>query len=615
MSFLDNLKISTKILAVIGLLSVVTAFIVIQGGRQMSHMDDTYASLTTQALPARIETVRFIRDLNMIAYAAYRAIYYDGESKEAKDAAGIAEAAFKRSVTSLEKMAQFDPANASVYDGFTKRNQQYQALIKNVLAYGLANNSDGALTEMKKADALLAEFNRDVTQLNSEETRKVNVKVEQTQAAADWATIQNYIIGFSGLAFCMMLGVWMSVYKITRPLSRLGERMNTLASGDLDAEIEGQGRGDEIGTMAKAVQVFKDNALALKTAEAQAAEQRRVADEERQRNEAARAEAARQVALVVDSLGAGLERLAKGDLTYRLTASFADEYKKVQNDFNEAIGQLQDTIKTIVSSTREVSNAASEISTSTTDLSQRTEEQAASIEETSASMEQMSVTVKKNAENALHADQLTKVTRDVADRGGEVVAQAVQAMSRIEESSAKISDIIGVIDEIARQTNLLALNAAVEAARAGEAGRGFAVVASEVRSLAQRSSQAAKDIKDLIVTSSTQVEAGVDLVNKAGTSLHDIVESIKQVAAIVSDIATASSEQASGIDQINRALTQMDEVTQQNSALVEENAATARTLEHQSHAMSEQVAAFRLAEESQAASRAAANGSGRRAAA
>ena len=187
-------------------------------------------------------------------------------------------------------------------------------------------------------------------------------------------------------------------------------------------------------------------------------------------------------------------------------------------------------------------------------------------------MEEISATVKKNAENAQQANQFATGTREVADRGGEVVAQAVNAMSRIEESSRKISDIIGVIDEIARQTNLLALNAAVEAARAGEAGRGFAVVASEVRSLAQRSSQAAKDIKDLITNSSEQVQEGVELVNRAGTSLNEIVESIKRVAEIVSDIATASTEQSTGLEQVNKALTQMDEVTQQNSALVEENA-------------------------------------------
>jgi methyl-accepting chemotaxis protein len=283
------------------------------------------------------------------------------------------------------------------------------------------------------------------------------------------------------------------------------------------------------------------------------------------------------------------------DLTHRIPLEGkTGEIQSLCAGVNGLLDTMTSVVVKIKSSAREVANASSEISMSTTDLSQRTEEQAASLEETSASMEEMSATVKKNAENAQQANTSATATRDVADRGGQVVAQAVDAMARIEESSRKISDIIGVIDEIARQTNLLALNAAVEAARAGEAGRGFAVVASEVRSLAQRSSQAAKDIKDLITNSNTQVKDGVDLVNKVGGALTEIVDSIKLVATVISDIAAASSEQAAGIEQVNKALAQMDEVTQQNSALVEENAATAKTLEHQSKAMNDEISVFRV---------------------
>jgi methyl-accepting chemotaxis protein len=290
-----------------------------------------------------------------------------------------------------------------------------------------------------------------------------------------------------------------------------------------------------------------------------------------------------------------LSSLAEGDLTARIAANYQGAFGRLKNDANTMAERIGSTIGEIKSSAREVTNASAEISTSTSDLSQRTEEQAASLEQTSASMEELATTVKKNAEQAQQASQSAGGTRDVAGRGGQVVAKAVDAMAKIEESSRKISDIITVIDEIARQTNLLALNAAVEAARAGEAGRGFAVVASEVRSLAQRSSQAAKDIKDLITSSNGQVKDGVDLVNKAGAALTEIVESIKKVADIVSGIATASIEQATGIEQVNRALNQMDQVTQQNSALVEENAATAKTLEHQAKAMDERVAFFRIA--------------------
>ncbi len=287
----------------------------------------------------------------------------------------------------------------------------------------------------------------------------------------------------------------------------------------------------------------------------------------------------------------------ENDLTQRIPLEGkSGEIASLCGGVNGLLDTMMNVVGEIKASAREVTNAAAEIATSTTDLSQRTEEQAASLEETSASMEQISATVKKNAESAQQANLSASGTRDVADRGGQVVAKAVDAMSRIEESSRKISDIIGVIDEIARQTNLLALNAAVEAARAGEAGRGFAVVASEVRSLAQRSSQAAKDIKDLITNSNSQVQQGVDLVNRAGTALNEIVESIKKVAEIVSDIAAASQEQATGLEQVNKALNQMDEVTQQNSALVEENAATAKTLEHQAKAMDDRVGVFHIDE-------------------
>jgi methyl-accepting chemotaxis protein len=340
-----------------------------------------------------------------------------------------------------------------------------------------------------------------------------------------------------------------------------------------------------IGALVKSV--FLDMDLAISAYLESAAQAR-------QEMEAARTVAIQNKTAAITALSRVVSELAQGNLQARLTGEFSEEYQELQRDFNSMASQLEEVVRAIAASTAELANAASEISASTVDLSQRTEEQAASLEQTSASMEEISVTVKNNAENATRANDLTRATRDVADRGGQVVSEAVSAMTRIEESSRKISDIISVIDEIARQTNLLALNAAVEAARAGEAGRGFAVVASEVRSLAQRSSQAAKDIKDLITSSAGQVKEGVDLVNRAGASLSEIVESIKGVATIVSDIANASNEQASGIDQVTRALTQMDEVTQQNSALVEENAATAKTLEEQQAAMSERIAFFRL---------------------
>jgi methyl-accepting chemotaxis protein len=381
----------------------------------------------------------------------------------------------------------------------------------------------------------------------------------------------------------------------------MARAMGDLAQGHGGIEIPGAERGDEIGQMAKAVLVFRDAAVEKARLEHVSVEQREQAqaqqarsEEERRRNAQAQAAAAAEQACAVTALAQGLAKLSEGDLTARLSEGFTQAYEQIKNDFNLTIARLQETINAIAASTREVTNASAEISSSTTDLAQRTERHGASLAQTSASIERISATVKKNAASAQQANASASGTRTVADRGGQVVAKAVAAMARIDESSREISDIIGVIDEIARQTNLLALNAAVEAARAGDAGRGFAVVASEVRSLAQRSSQAAKDIKDLITNSNSQVQEGVGLVNEAGTALAEILESVREVAEVVSGIASASAEQATGIDQINKALAQMDEVTQQNSALVEENAATAKTLEHQSTAMDERVGFFRI---------------------
>jgi methyl-accepting chemotaxis protein len=439
-----------------------------------------------------------------------------------------------------------------------------------------------------------------------QDTAIIALDIAKDRAAELHARALWSLIGQLVLMLCAIAGVaammWVVSFRVSNPLHQLSAAMRKLAGGDFDVVLPGLERKDEIGAMANAVEEFKvvsaekahkETEEAVHRQKAEAEVQAKAAAEQRKSAEA-QAQAAQEQAKIVGLLADGLVQMSEGNLGHRLGSGFTESYRQIKDDFNAMGTRLDDAIGAIASATREISNASGELSSSTTDLSQRTEEQAASLEETSASMEQISSTVRQNAENAQRASQSAGGAREVADRGGQVVAKAVDAMARIEDSSRKISDIIGVIDEIARQTNLLALNAAVEAARAGEAGRGFAVVASEVRSLAQRSSQAAKDIKDLITNSSGQVKDGVDLVNKAGTALHEIVDSIEQVVQIVSDIAAASTEQATGLEQVNRALNQMDEVTQQNSALVEENAATAKTLEQQVRAMDERLAMFRI---------------------
>jgi methyl-accepting chemotaxis protein len=420
-----------------------------------------------------------------------------------------------------------------------------------------------------------------------------------------WAALWKLALQLSLLVLAVALaaGLMLMVSRlVTGPLRQIRDAMLKLAGGDFEVVLPGLDRGDEIGAVANAAERFKVLAFERARGEADELVRRQQAEAKMGQAEAEaqakaaeeRAQAAEEQARALRSLGIGLSKLSDGDFTFRLNDEIPQAYREIKDDFNTAIGRLHEVIQAVADSTREVAGAAGEISSATGDLSNRIEQQAASLEETSASMEEISATVKANADNAQQANQLTNGTRTVADRGGKVVAEAVKAMSRIEESSRQISDIIGVIDEIARQTNLLALNAAVEAARAGDAGRGFAVVASEVRSLAQRSSEAAKNIKDLIANSSERVQEGVGLVNRAGTALTEIVESINKVADIVADIANASAEQSTGLEQVNQSLTQMDEVTQQNTALVGENTATAKTLAEQSHAMSERIAFFRL---------------------
>jgi methyl-accepting chemotaxis protein len=294
-----------------------------------------------------------------------------------------------------------------------------------------------------------------------------------------------------------------------------------------------------------------------------------------------------------------LSRLSHGDLRETISTEYQGLLGKVKDDANTTVENLSEIVTAIKQATDAISTASQEIAQGNQDLSGRTEEQASSLEETASSMEQLTGTVKQNAENARQANELAGSAQVVAEKGGAVVAQVVQTMGAIHKSSSKISDIIGVIDSIAFQTNILALNAAVEAARAGEQGRGFAVVATEVRSLAQRSAAAAKEIKGLISDSVEKVQSGTRLVDQAGHTMEDVVASIGRVAKIMNDIAAASHEQSSGIEQVSRAITQMDEVTQQNAALVEQAAAAAESLEEQARALTQSVSIFQLAGVSQ----------------
>ncbi|ADJ66081.1 HAMP domain-containing protein [Herbaspirillum seropedicae] len=303
---------------------------------------------------------------------------------------------------------------------------------------------------------------------------------------------------------------------------------------------------------------------------------------------------ARAVSRPLNEAVAVAERVAQGDLTMDIRATSTDETGMLMHSLRAMNDSLQQIVGEVRTGTDTITTASQEIATGNLDLSSRTEEQAGSLEETASAMEELTATVKQNADNARQANQLAASASDIATQGGAVVGQVVQTMEGITESSNRIADIISVIDGIAFQTNILALNAAVEAARAGEQGRGFAVVASEVRSLAQRSASAAKEIKQLIDDSVEKVGAGSQLVERAGATMSEVVASVRRVTDVVAEISAASNEQSTGIEEINRAITQMDEVTQQNAALVEEAAAAAQSLQDQAARLSQVVSVFKL---------------------
>ncbi|NKK04253.1 methyl-accepting chemotaxis protein, partial [Rhizobium leguminosarum bv. viciae] len=370
--------------------------------------------------------------------------------------------------------------------------------------------------------------------------------------------------------------------------------MRRIAEGALDTNIAGEQRFDEIGDMARALGIFKENAISKIRIEEQSEEERIAADHERQRNDAEKREMDRQIEFAVSELAAGLARMSQGDISTTIDAPFIGQLEQLRGDFNGSMRRLQATMTQIRNNVQMIQGNGSQMAQSAEDLSRRTERQAASLEETAAAVAEITNTVRLSAERAKDADQIVRHAKRSADDSAVVVGNAIEAMGRIEDASRQIEQIIGVIDEIAFQTNLLALNAGIEAARAGESGKGFAVVAMEVRELAQRSASAAQEIKGLINKSTNEVNSGSQFVQETGTVLAKIGAQIVTISQHVEMIARVSHEQSGALQEVNATVNQMDQMTQQNAAMVEETTAASRELATEADALMNLILQFKI---------------------
>jgi methyl-accepting chemotaxis protein len=612
---LNDWKLRTKSLVPLGMLCLTVLAMVAFGALRLNDQSKEAREIIEQRDVGVLDLARAGRAALFIPYDVFGAILFDNAAPQGVAAKQTFESTAKSVTELFESSAAKLPDHAAEISKFEQRTLALLETAKQVFkeGYDQPGLDHGRALKPQELDAmaLATKHSGEV----DDEARKIvadlqtfnnllideNVRAaQQLSAHSQSAMLTLAVVGVLSTLFAGVFALWLTSAKIVGPLKRLGEQMRTLASGDLSVEIEGGARRDEIGDMAKAVEVFKDNAVARRRAEAQAEQNRAAAEAEREASSKQRAAIREAQEAAINALRDGLARLADGNLSVRLDQGFAAEYAALRDDFNAAADKLRVALGLVVRSTGSIQSSTQEITSASDNLSQRTEQQAASLEETAAALEKITRTVRASASNAQHAASVVAAADSDANKGAVIVRQAVAAMDAIADSSNKIGQIIGVIDEIAFQTNLLALNAGVEAARAGDSGRGFAVVAMEVRALAQRSAEAAKEIKALVSTSGAQVHSGVKLVAESGKALESIISQVTEINKVVGEIAEATQQQATGLAQINSAISQMDQTTQQNATMVEESTAASHSLSKEMGELTRLVDQFRLAEPAQA---------------
>ncbi|THF49009.1 methyl-accepting chemotaxis protein [Allorhizobium terrae] len=594
MSFLNNSSIKLKILSVIIPICLIGAGGVAYVAKSYSAADSTYSDFISTDTVAANQIARSVTSLMTVGYDVYQAMTYDKGSDEAKQVIQDYQNSKKTLIDRLEKAKVLTPENAGDIDRFTSQANAIFALTDKAMNAATSGDLEQSKATMAKADPMIGKWRTDLRTWNDDRAKSLLKNsddiTENTNSTIFNALLSLGILFSAGIAAAL----YIASRGITGPINVLAARMITLANGQTEEGIQGLDRKDEVGQMAQTVSVFRDNAIERVRLERETEANRSLSEKERLEREQQKAKEAADIQFAVDHLASGLSHLADGDISYRIDQTFTANLDIVRANFNASADKLQQALTGVLQNARAIDAGANEIKSAADDLAKRTEQQAASVEETAAALEEITTTVKDSTNRAQEAGALVARTKAGAEQSGEVVRRAVVAMEQIEKSSSEISNIITVIDEIAFQTNLLALNAGVEAARAGEAGKGFAVVAQEVRELAQRSANAAKDIKALIHTSNAQVTSGVQLVGETGKALETIVSEVQEINRHVSAIVDAAHEQSSGLQQINTAVNQMDQDTQKNAAMVEESTAASHSLAREVASMNVLLSQFKL---------------------
>ncbi|PIB94340.1 HAMP domain-containing methyl-accepting chemotaxis protein [Caulobacter sp. FWC2] len=503
--------------------------------------------------------------------------------------------AFKADIATSDKLAEDPAVKAALAD------------VAAPLATYIASASEivGQVdTDAAAARAKLPGFAKQFSALETK-MEEASAKIEaaatgDANAAKSMSLLGQIVMGALLLIAAAFAAVLMIAAQrgLVAPLTQITSALRRLAAGDLSVALPRAHSKDEIGQMTDALRTFHDT-IEARRKELEAADVRDTLEIERRDAEKRRDEAEATQKAVVDSLGRALKHMSEGDLSHRIDQTFPAGYEKLRVDFNIAVETLSGVIAASLGAVKAIHRGTAEITAAADELSGRTENQAASLEEAVAALDEITSTVRLTAEGASRARKVVERARSAADASGSIVTQAIEAMGAIEKSSAQIGQIIGVIDEIAFQTNLLALNAGVEAARAGEAGRGFAVVAQEVRALAQRSADAAREIKSLISASTVEVGQGVEYVGKAGEALRAIADEVDQIDSLVGDMAASTQEQARGLAEVNTTMNQMDQVTQRNAAMVEETTAASHALAEEATRLAQRMGELRIAGEGQ----------------